>query len=241
MRAPEHVHFAARLLDRCGVADAVVGDLLEMYEKHPSAWRLWREVASALVIHAAAHVRDNKPQTLRRTATAAAVLAVIAFAVPGFSHVDLASIVRVEDVSGGWVVTTSGTGKTRLLPVVSFQLRNLSPSPLSLVQVNVFFRRMGEPEAWSDVFRRAITSRAIASGTVTDPITVQSPVGYTGDDATVRLMEHSHFVDTSVVIYGRHGSDGWTFLGEYPLPRTIVGQEMRPASARPRATGFRIR
>lgn len=238
MRVPTHVYLAVRLLDRCGVAEAVVGDLLEIYEAHPSAYRLWREVTSALVIRAAHHVRDNKPQTLRRAATAAAALAVLAFAVPGFSHVDLASSVRVEEVSGGWFVTTSVNGRTRLLPTVSFQLRNVSPTPLALVQVNVFFRRVGEPVAWSDVLRRAISSRAIAAGTTTDPIVVQSPVGYTGDDATNRLMSHSHFVDTSVAIFARHGADNWTYLGEFPLPRRIVGQESERAQLRPTAIEF---
>ncbi len=241
MRVPTHVYYAVRLLDRCGVAEAVVGDLLEMYQARPSAFRLWREVASAIVIRAADHARENKPQTLRRAGTAAAALAVLAFAVPGFSHVDLASSVRIEELSGGWFVTTSGSGKTRLLPTVSFQLRNLSASPLALVQVNVLFRRAGEPDAWSDVLRRAISSRAIESGTVTDPITVQSPVGYTGDDATARLMNHSHFVDTSVVIYARHGSERWTYLGEYPLPRRIVGQEAGLTGAAPAAVTYRVR
>jgi hypothetical protein len=240
MKAPAHVYFAARLLDRFGVDEAVVGDLLEVYEARPSAVRLWREVAAALVARAAGHVRDNKPQTIRRVGTAVAAVAVIALAIPGSSHVDLASSVRIEDMSGGWFVTTSGNGKTRLLPTVSFQLRNVSPAPLALVQVNVLFRRMGEHDAWSDVMRKAISSHAIASGPLTEPIVVKSPVGYTGDEATSSLMNHSKFVDTAVAIYGRHGSEDWTYLGEYPLPRRIVGSEMGPAPVRPRATSLHI-
>ena len=62
MRAPAHLHVAVRLLDRCGVDDAVVGDLLELYEARPSAVWLWREVLMAVFARAIRHVREDKPQ-----------------------------------------------------------------------------------------------------------------------------------------------------------------------------------
>lgn len=223
MRAPAHVHWAVRILDRCGVDDAVVGDILEMYEAQPSALRIWREVVGALLSRVAEHVRDNKPQTLRLAGTAAVALGLVVYSLLGSAHVDLATSVRVEDVAGGWSVTTAGDGRTRLLPTVSFQLRNVSTEPLASVQVNVIFRRVGEQDVWSDVVRYAINTRALASGIATEPIVAQAPIGYTGDDATSTLLNHSEFVDSAVSIYARHGAEGWTYLGEYPLPRQIVG------------------
>ena len=241
MRAPAHVHRAVRLLDRCGVDDAVVGDLLELYEARPSAVRLWREVLMAVFARGVRHVRENKPQTLRRVATGIAVIWFLGYSLSGSAHVDIASSVRVEDVSGGWFETDAANGVTRLLPTVSFQLRNVSPAPLSSVQVNVLFRRMGDQAAWSDVFRRAVATQALASGTSTEPIVVQSPVGYTGDEAATRLLSHSHFIDTAVAIYARHGADGWTYLGEFPLPRQIVGRQVGPASFKRTTTAYRLR
>ena len=169
MRAPAHVHAAVRLLDRCGVDDAVVGDLLELYEARPSAVRLWREVLMAVFARGVSHVRENKPQSVRRLATGVAVIWFLGYLVGGSAHVDIASSVRVEDVSGGWFETDAANGVTRLLPTVSFQLRNISAAPLSSVQVNVLFHRMGDQAAWSDVFRRAVATQALESGTSTSP------------------------------------------------------------------------
>jgi hypothetical protein len=241
MRAPAHLHVAVRILDRCGVDDAVVGDLLELYEARPSAARLWREVAAAVCGCIAAHIRQNTPQTIRRVATTVALAALLAYTVSSYAHVDLAASVRVEEMSGGWLETTAGNGMTRLLPTASFLLRNISDAPLASVQVNVLFRRMGDNEAWSDVYRRAITSRALESGASTARIVAQSPVGYTGDEATSRLMNHSAFVDAAVAIYARHGSDKWTYLGEYPLPRAIVGRQAAPGVVLPTMTSLRLR
>src|SRR6478609_3966179 len=135
MRAPAHLHVAVRLLDRCGVDDAVVGDLLELYEARPSAVRLWGEVVMAVFARGVRHVRENKPQTVRRVATAVAACWFLSYSFSGASHIDIANSVRVEDVSGGWFETDAANGVTRLLPTISFQLRNVSAAPLSSVQV----------------------------------------------------------------------------------------------------------
>ena len=82
MKAPAHLHLAVRILDRVGVDEAVVGDLLEVYEARPSGLRVWREVAGALLAHVARHVRDNKPQTIRRLGTAAAALGLLVIGPP---------------------------------------------------------------------------------------------------------------------------------------------------------------
>jgi len=240
MRPPAHLRAAVRIMDRCGVDDAVVGDMLEMYQARPSTLRLWREVTMALVSRGLRHVRDNRPQTLRRLATLGAVAWLFVYLIPSSAHIDIASSVRVEDLSGGWFETDAGFGRTRLLPTVTFQLRNVSGAPLSSVQVNVLFRRMGDTSTWSDVYRRAVTSTALQSGTSTAPIVVRSPVGYTGDEAAPRLFAHSHFVDTTVAIYARHGSDRWTYLGEYPLPRQIVARS-GPAGAARKLTSYIFR
>lgn len=240
MKAPAHLHLAVRILDRCGVDEAVVGDLLEVYEARPSAFRVWREVTAALAAHFARHVRDNKPQTIRRLGTAVAAVGLVGYALLGSAHIDLATSVRVEDLSGGWFVTTAGDGRTRLLPTVSFQLRNVSTEPLASVQVNVIFRRVGDQDVWSDVIRYAISARALASGIATDPIVAQAPIGYTGDEGTSSLLSHAQFVDSAVSIYARHGAEPWTHLGEYPLPRQIVGLETSPHAVK-RSTSFGIR
>ncbi|MEQ1909937.1 MAG: hypothetical protein ABMA15_14000 [Vicinamibacterales bacterium] len=235
MKAPAHLHVAVRILDRCGVDEAVVGDLLELYEAKPSAFRVWREVAGALLAHVARHARDNKPQTIRRLGTAVAALGLLGYSLLGPTHIDLATSVRVEDVSGGWFVTTAGDGRTRLLPTVSFQLRNVSTEPLASVQVNVIFRRVGDQEVWSDVVRHAISARALGSGIATEPIVARAPIGYTGDDGT-GLLSHAQFVDSAVSIYARHGAEHWIYLGEYPLPRQIVGLDRSSHPVRRAAT-----
>jgi hypothetical protein len=241
MRPPAHLRAAVRIMDRCGVDEAVVGDMLELYESRPSAFRLWREVAMALAARTASVVTHHKPQTIRLLATAGAAIGLFLYLTPRYPHVDLASTVRVEDVSGGWLETETGMGRTRLLPTVTFQLRNVSAAPLSSVQVNVLFRRMGDNTAWSDVYRLAVSRTALESGTSTAPIVVQAPVGYTGDEAAARLFAHSAFIDAAVAIYARHGSEGWTYMGEYPLPRNIIARRVESMTRQRTMTSYRIK
>jgi len=240
MRAPAHLRAAVRLLERCGIDEAVVGDLLEMHEARPSVLRIWREVAGAFLATGIGHLGENKPQAVRRAATAAAAIWLLGYSVTGYSRVDMARSLRVEELSGGWFETDAANGRTRLLPTATFQLRNISTEPLTSVQVNVLFRRGRDREAWSDVFRKAVSRQPLASGMTTGQIVAQSPVGYTGDEATNHLLTNSHFVDTGVAIYARHGSDEWTLLDEFPLPRRIVGQQFGYRAERT-AFGSRLR
>lgn len=225
MKAPAHVHTAVRLLDRAGVDEGIVGDILEMYEARPSALRLWTQVGAALIARAADGATAKAPRAIQLGLTTVAVALLFAYSFTGAVHVDMASSVRIEQLDGGWVQSRAANGATRLLPTVSFRIRNVSRSPLDSIQVNVLFRRINEKQVWSDVFRRVGPRRSIASGTASDRIVAEAPIGYSGSDAVNRLLNHSRFVDTAVSIYVRHGSEAWTYVGEYPLPRHVVGRE----------------
>ena len=224
MKPALQLRAAAWMLDLCGVDDAVVGDIIELYRLRRTGWALWREVCAAIAtcIVARASAAD-KPQALRRIATAAAILWLFTFTVAGTEPVNLAASLRVESVATGWFEAGSVNAKTKLVPVVSFRLRNISDDPIGSVQVNVLFRRISESHEWSDVFRRAIPSRGLSPGAITEPIVVRSPTGYTGNSASHALLSHSQFVDTAVSLYARHGSGEWTYLGQYAVPRQVVG------------------
>jgi hypothetical protein len=36
------------------------------------------------------------------------------------------------------------------------------------------------------------------------------------------MLHNSHFVDATVDLFARHGSQQWTRVGEYPIARQIV-------------------
>lgn len=223
MTARPPLRVAVWLMERCRVDDAVIGDLIELDHTHRSSRRLWREALMAIGRSTAARVGHDAPQTVRRVATAAGVVWVLSYTAAGHQPVDLGSVLRVEHVSTGWL-DAAADGRTRVVPSVAFELKNVGSAPLAPVQVNVVFRRASDAHDWSDAFRRAATRRQpLAPGASTGPITVESPAGYTGSDPGIRLLDNTQFVDAAVTIYARQGSEGWMSLGSYPVERVLVG------------------
>ena len=58
--------------------------------------------------------------------------------------IDLGKSVAPESVTTGWADGGTITGKHKIVPVVSFKLKNVSDQELRAVQVNAVFRRVNE-------------------------------------------------------------------------------------------------
>lgn len=138
------------------------------------------------------------------------------------ARVDVSEQLEVIDVTTGWFDAGIVDGKNKLVPTISFRLRNRGDRPIASVQVNAVFRRMGEDEAWGDAFLQAIGSAGVPPGQATDPIVLRSHLGYTGEQPRAEMLQHSDFVDAQVELYARHRSPQWISLGEFTIDRQLL-------------------
>ena len=93
-----------------------------------------------------------------------------------------------------------------------------------MLQVNALFGRVGDEDEWGSSFVTAAGTKGLAPGEATGPLTVTSPVGYTGLDSRPALLGHSQFVDARVDLFAKYGSA--TMDSNRPLSH-------RPDAARP--------
>lgn len=148
-------------------------------------------------------------------------LAVLALGACG-PHVDLARGLQVEPVSTGWNAAVAEPGQTKIVPVVSFRLRNVSSERLRTLQVNAVFHRIGDEAEWGSGFVPTVAKDGLAPGSETPTLTVASPLGYTGSDPKTDLLWNSQFVDVQVRLFAKTGSASWTPIGEYPIQRRLL-------------------
>ncbi|HEY5617617.1 MAG TPA: hypothetical protein VIK60_06700 [Vicinamibacterales bacterium] len=113
-------------------------------------------------------------------------------------------------------------GQNKLVPSISLELQNVSGRDIASVQMQAVFRRVGEQEAWGDHFVRAIDTSGLAAGATTKPIMLRSPLGYTGGDSRLKMLQNAQFVDANVTILGRHGRRTWAKMGEYQIDRQLL-------------------
>jgi hypothetical protein len=137
--------------------------------------------------------------------------------------VDLSKGLQVLNVSTGWFDAGIVNGQNKLVPSISFELRNASSQRLVVLQINALFRRVTEKEEWGSGFLTAVGSEGLAPGVTTPPLTVRSQNGYTGADQTREDMLHnSQFVDAEVELFAKYSSTQWKRIGEYPVSRRLI-------------------
>jgi hypothetical protein len=135
--------------------------------------------------------------------------------------IDVTKGVQVDAVSTGWVSAGVVDGKNKVVPAVSFTLKNVSDQKLPALQVNAVFRRVNETSEWDAGFRPVAGSEGFAPGAAR-PVTIAAQLGYTGQDPAEGLLRNSQFVDATVDVFARYGSNQWARLGEYPVERQLL-------------------
>lgn len=138
---------------------------------------------------------------------------------------DVATDIQILDVSSGWFDVGIVNGRNKLVPSVTFKLKNISDKPVTTLQANILFHRLDSAEEWGNGFLKVAGSAGLAPGATTDPLTVKSDLGYTSDGETrAEMLKNSHFVDAKVRILAKSGSNYWHPLGEYQVERRLLVQ-----------------
>ena len=117
--------------------------------------------------------------------------------------VDVAAALQLESVATGWVDAGPIGTTNKLVPVVSFTVKNRSDRTLAPVQVNAVFRRVGDSSEWSNGMVLAAGSSGLAPAAATGRLLIKAAAGYTGEDSERDLLRNSHFVDATVDLFAR--------------------------------------
>ena len=142
------------------------------------------------------------------------------------AKVDVANALEVVDVSTGWWDVGVVDGQNKVVPSITFTLKNVSDQTLDILQANVVFRRAtpGEDTEWGSAFVRVTGSEGLAPGASSAPQVVRSRLGYTGTESRQQMLANSQFVDAKVQVFAKYSSTQWQKVGEYQVPRTLIAK-----------------
>jgi len=166
------------------------------------------------------------------------------------ASLDARTALAVADVTTGWLdVGLDELGRNKLVPTISFRLRNVSDERIRTLQLNGVFRRCqpapagggapssdvvpagpaagtcaGEDQEWGNAFVRAVGRDGLDPGAAAGPFTMESGLGYTGEQPRLEMLRHRDFVDVKVEIFVKHRADPWTRLSEHPIDRQLLTQ-----------------
>src|SRR5690242_1161123 len=129
--------------------------------------------------------------------------------------IDLTKGIQVVDVSTGWSNGGEVDGQNKIVPSVTFKLKNVSGTPLGTLQANVLFRRVNDENEWGSSFVRITGTEGLSPDATSSPQNVTSTKGYTSTESRQQMLQNSQFVDARVQIFAKYGSTQWQPVGEF--------------------------
>lgn len=138
--------------------------------------------------------------------------------------VDLSKVLTLSEVATGWHDAGVQDGKNKIVPSITFKLKNGSDQDLGSLQVNAIFRRVTEPDEWGSGFVRVAGSEGLKPGATSDLIAINSQRGYTGEESRADMLKNSQFVDAKVEVFAKYASTQWKKIGEYQVTRQLAAR-----------------
>ena len=143
----------------------------------------------------------------------------------GGPAVDLKQGLKIDIVDTGWFDAGIVEGKNKLVPTVSFTVKNVSDQKLvSLQMMASFFRVSDTSSEWGNNLLNVAGSEGLAPGATTPTLTMKSPLGYTGSDPRADMLKNQVFVDAMVKLIAKYAAIQWTHLREVPIERKLIAQ-----------------
>jgi hypothetical protein len=139
--------------------------------------------------------------------------------------VDLKKGLEINVVDTGWFDAGIVDGKNKLVPTVSFTIKNVSDQKLvSLQMMASFFRVSDTASEWGNSLLTVAGSDGLAPGATTPMLTMKSPLGYTGTDPRSDMLKNAQFVDAMVKLVAKYAATQWTHVREVPIERKLIAQ-----------------
>jgi hypothetical protein len=151
-----------------------------------------------------------------------AALCVALAAASSCSEVDLKTAVQIADVSSGYYdAGLTPEGLNKLVPSLTFTVRNGADTPLSSVDMVALFWQVGKDAEMDELVVKVIGGDAVAPGASSEPVVLRASVGYTTGGPRAELFGHPNFLDITAKLFVKRGGRIMP-AGEYKIDRKIL-------------------
>jgi hypothetical protein len=142
---------------------------------------------------------------------------------------ELKASVEIVNVDTKWVSKTyqPWPPKLILVPVISFQVKNISNKPLNYVNFNAIFKFKDERENFGDCFLAAIRKEPVVPGQLSKVITLKSNFGAEGR-TLASFKDNPEWKPAICRLFIQSKGSVHVLLGEYDVSRKIDFKEPEP-------------
>jgi hypothetical protein len=142
---------------------------------------------------------------------------------------ELKASVEIVNVETKWVSKTYAPWPPKLIlvPVFSFQVKNVSNKPLNYVNFNAIFKFKGDQDNFGDNFLAAIRKEPVMPGQLSKVISLKSNFGVEGRNLA-SFKDNPEWKPVICRLFIQSKGSPHVLLGEYDVSRTIDFKEPEP-------------
>lgn len=170
---------------------------------------------------------------MKRYALSVLILGALALAVlpacKTMSSKELKGSIELLDYTSSWVSKyyQPWPPRLKLVPQISFRIKNIGTKPLTYVNFNAIYQFKGDPENFGDAFMAAIRGKAIPPGGTSDLIILTSNLGVEGKNLA-GIRDNPQWKTAFVRLFALSKGSPPVLLGVYDVSRTIDFKEPEP-------------
>jgi hypothetical protein len=147
------------------------------------------------------------------------------------SHEELEGSFEILDVETKWVekIYQPWPPRLKLVPSISFRIKNTSDKPLKYVYFNANFKVRDDISNLGDGFLEAIGRQSLMPGETSQPILLKSNYGF--DGTNLEHFKTSAFFKSKVVdvkLFAKSQGSQYIPIGEWEVSQTIDFKEPEP-------------
>ncbi|MCX6538960.1 MAG: hypothetical protein NT151_08510 [Acidobacteria bacterium] len=161
-------------------------------------------------------------QLLRLPAFVVILAPLVLLAGCGLTAIDVASAIKIGNITTGWFDAGVTNGMNKLVPSASFTVSNTSSSAISSLQVFSVFRYIGENEELGSSLVILHGADALGPNATSKPLTVRGVWGFTGQQPRAQMLMHKLFKDARVEIFAKYGAGQFIKLTDVPVRRQLL-------------------
>jgi hypothetical protein len=159
---------------------------------------------------------------IRLSALVVILAPVVLLAGCGAPAIDVASTIRVDNLTTGWFDAGLTNGMNKLVPSASFTVTNTSASALGALQVFSVFRFNGETEELGSALIMLHGQDALGARASSKPLTVRGNWGFSGQQPRAQMLMHKSFKDARVQIFAKYGAGQFVKIAEEQVKRQLL-------------------
>lgn len=149
---------------------------------------------------------------------------ILTVAASGCGQVDLQSAFKMEELTSGYYdAGLNDAGQTKMVPSLTFRLKNVLTEPISSVDLLVFYwgEEFGERKEMDEAIVRVVGSDGLQPGALSEPITLRSKQGFTLNQPRAEMFQNSYFRDMTAKLFLKRGGR-IVPLGEFTIERRLL-------------------